>query len=151
MSRVRIVGDVHGHLDELRGLLVRGGVVDERWNWSGGDDVLVVLGDTVDRGRDGIGVLDLLMQLERQAPDAGGAAHTLIGNHEVQLLAAWRFGYTGRDMPGRTFRGDWQRWGGVPSDLERLEARHVAWLERLPALLLVGNDLLASAHWPRTR
>jgi hypothetical protein len=148
MSRARIVGDVHGHLDEFRGLLARGGLVDERSNWTGGDDVLVVLGDTVDRGRDGIGVLDLLMQLERQAQDAGGAAYTVIGNHEVQLLAAWRFGTTGRGTPGRTFRGDWHRWGGLLSDLEALEARHVAWLEHLPAMLLVGNDLLIHADSP---
>jgi hypothetical protein len=145
MPPLYVVGDVHGHLSALRRLLQHAALVDGRNRWTGGDSILVVLGDMVDRGEDGIGVLNLLMDLQREAVHSAGQVNVLLGNHEVQLLAARRFGDTLRHDSQNSFRGDWHRFGGLLGDLDRVEPAHEAWLERLPTMLRVGDDLLVHA------
>jgi hypothetical protein len=86
VRRVVAFGDVHGAFDPLVSLLRAQGVVDESLRWSGGDTHLVSLGDLVDRGPDSRKVLDLLMRLEGEAKEAGGAVHVLLGNHEVMNI-----------------------------------------------------------------
>jgi hypothetical protein len=90
-------------------------------------------------------VVNLLMQLQREAVESAGQVNAVLGNHEVQLLAARRFGDTRRRDSQNTFHGDWHRFGGLLIDLERLEPVHVAWLERLPTMLRIGDDLLVHA------
>ena len=85
--RVVAFADVHGAYDELVALLGSLGIVDRSLRWSGADTQLVSLGDLVDRGPDSRRVLDLLMRLEGEARDAGGAVHVLLGNHEVMNIA----------------------------------------------------------------
>jgi hypothetical protein len=46
----------------------------------------VQLGDVLDRGNDSRKALDLLRQLEREAPMAGGKVHPLLGNHELMRM-----------------------------------------------------------------
>ena len=44
----------------------------EEGAWSGGRASLWLLRDYVDRGPDGVGVIELIMRLQEQAADAGG-------------------------------------------------------------------------------
>lgn len=81
--RVVAVGDVHGDAAAFASILQRAGLVDAGRRWTGGRGVLVQTGDYLDRGPDVPAVVDLLMQLEKQARDAGGRAHVLMGNHEA--------------------------------------------------------------------
>jgi len=69
MSSLFVVSDVHGYLDDFRSSLAGAGLVDEAGAWTGGDAQLWVLGDLLDRGPDGIGVVDFVMGLQKQAPD----------------------------------------------------------------------------------
>jgi hypothetical protein len=48
--------------------------------------VLVQTGDVTDRGAGTRAALDLLMSLEKQAANAGGRVHALLGNHEVMNI-----------------------------------------------------------------
>ena len=82
-TRVVAVGDVHGAYDEFTAILQSVGLIDSRRMWTGGAATLVQTGDVVDRGAKQRECLDLLMDLQRQAPLAGGKVIPLIGNHEV--------------------------------------------------------------------
>jgi hypothetical protein len=84
--RVVAVGDIHGHFDGFVAILREAGLIDARLRWTGGRAILVQTGDYTDRG-DGVrAVLELLMDLERQAARAGGRVITLLGNHEVMNM-----------------------------------------------------------------
>jgi calcineurin-like phosphoesterase family protein len=132
MAHLFVVSDVHGHLDDLRRGLRKAGLLDDSAGWCGGDSALWVLGDLTDRGPDGIGVIDLLMALQRQAP---GRVHVLMGNHEALTLGFKLF-------PGSRFADVWQINGGLHSDQDALSSTHIEWLRTLPVLGLVGDYLL---------
>jgi len=136
------VGDVHGHRDVLVTLLRDAGLVDERERWSGGHARVWLVGDLFDRGPDGIGALELVRRLERES---GGALRCLLGNHEVMILAARRFGRVETSFDGYTFLDVWKLNGGVDADLAALTDEHVDWIERLPPLARAADRLLLHA------
>lgn len=82
-ARIVAVGDVHGAYDEFTALLRSVGLIDSRLAWAGGTTAFVQTGDVVDRGVKQRECLDLLMALQRQAPQDGGEVIPLVGNHEV--------------------------------------------------------------------
>ncbi len=86
VDRVVAVGDIHGAYDELTGLLLQSGVIDDSGHWAGGTTHLVSLGDLVDRGARSRDVIELLMRLQKEAAAAGGAVHVLLGNHEAMQM-----------------------------------------------------------------
>ncbi|HLK51496.1 MAG TPA: metallophosphoesterase [Bryobacteraceae bacterium] len=86
VQRVVAVGDVHGDYHQFVDVLQAAGVIDRKNKWVGGKTHLVQTGDVLDRGPDSRKVMDLLMELEIQAPKAGGAVHALIGNHEAMNI-----------------------------------------------------------------
>ncbi|MFF2352023.1 metallophosphoesterase [Kitasatospora sp. NPDC058115] len=139
-----VVGDVHGYLDELRAELRHQGIIDADGHWSAGRARIWFLGDFTDRGPDGIGVIDLVMQLAAEAAAAGGYCRALMGNHELLFLGAAKYG----DEPVQSTAGTasflaaWRLNGGQQSDLERLEGHHISWLSRLPAIALEDGHLL---------
>ena len=83
VARVVAVGDVHGDYNGFVQVLRSAGVIDQKDHWAGGKTHLVQTGDVPDRGPDTRKVMDLLMQLEKEADKAGGHVHALIGNHEA--------------------------------------------------------------------
>lgn len=139
-----VVGDVHGHRGELVAELRAGGILDDEENWAAGDAHVWFLGDFVDRGPDGIGAIDLVMRLQRQADDAGGKVQTLLGNHEILLLGMYYYGET--DVPAeggpRNFARSWMLNGGQLSDQDSLTDEHLAWLSSRPAVARVADHLL---------
>ena len=103
------------------------------------------MGDLVDGGPDSIGVLDLVLWLQKEAQAAGGRLIALLGNHDVLLVAARRFPHHVTGHEGRTLLDDWRDNGGRDPDLDRLTAEHVAWLTRLPAMAQAEDTLLVHA------
>ncbi len=71
--RTLVIGDIHGCSQALRTLL---NAVQP-----GPEDVLITLGDYVDRGPDSKGVIDLLLDLEKRTQ-----LKPIIGNHEILFL-----------------------------------------------------------------
>jgi hypothetical protein len=86
VQRIVAVGDIHGDYAQLVAVLRSAGVVNDRNKWSGGKTHLVQMGDVIDRGPDSRKVIDLLMDLEKQASRSGGYVHCLIGNHEAMNI-----------------------------------------------------------------
>jgi len=139
-----VVGDVHGHRDELVDALHAEGLVDPEGAWSGGENHLWFLGDFVDRGPDGVGAIDLVIQLQKQAADAGGQVETLLGNHEILALGMYHFGDepVPSDFGPRSFARSWEINGGLLSDQDRLTPEHIEWLTARPLATLAADHLL---------
>ncbi|KAF0892746.1 hypothetical protein E2562_017709 [Oryza meyeriana var. granulata] len=84
--RIVAVGDLHGDLYQTRAALVMAGVLSSESDghvWTGGQTVLVQVGDILDRGEDEIAILSLLSSLNMQAKSQGGAVFQVNGNHET--------------------------------------------------------------------
>ncbi|MGW8768900.1 metallophosphoesterase [Streptomyces sp. NPDC055815] len=153
-----VVGDVHGYLDELIAALRAQGLIDENGSWSAGNARLWFLGDFTDRGPDGIGVIDLVMRLSAEAAAAGGYCKALMGNHELLLIGAKRFGDTPVNSGAgtATFQAAWLLNGGQKHDMDRLQDVHLQWMSRLDAVvreddhLLVHSDTTAYLEYGQT-
>lgn len=78
MERTWAIPDIHGCLETLKLLIFQQIVADKK-------DHLVFLGDYIDRGPDGKGVLDFIMELEGN----GYQITALAGNHESVCLKAY--------------------------------------------------------------
>jgi len=85
-ARVVAFADVHGAFEDWTAMLRELDVIDQNLDWSGGHTQLVSLGDLIDRGAGSRAVVELLMKLDGQAAEAGGAVHLVLGNHEVMVM-----------------------------------------------------------------
>ena len=123
------ISDVHGGYDRMVALFAKHHLIDGipdapgAIRWSGGDAVLVVTGDMIDKGAQSLEVLDALMTLEQSAADQGGRIVVTVGNHEAEFFVdptnskATAFDdelTTGHVMPmavadGSDSRGKWLR------------------------------------------
>jgi hypothetical protein len=142
---VYVFGDVHGFYDKLTARLIEAELIDDAHHWIGDDAVLWFIGDFTDRGPHGIEVIDLVMRLQAEARSAGGAVNSLLGNHDLSLLAAYHFGETRTTGPGGNFLTDWKRVGGQMNDLDNLTPAHIHWLNSLPPMARVEGRLFAHA------
>jgi hypothetical protein len=102
---VAVIGDVGGHLAELRRELVRLGA-DERTGELPADLTVVQVGDLVHRGPDSAGVVRLV---DRHLRGRAGQWIQLVGNHEAQYLTAPAFAWPERldDASADTVRAWW--------------------------------------------
>ncbi|HET6878592.1 MAG TPA: metallophosphoesterase family protein [Pirellulales bacterium] len=112
--RVLAIGDIHGSFEALLALAGAVRLTD--------DDLLITLGDYVDRGPDSAGVLDWLIERGKR-----GKLVPLLGNHERMMLDA------GSDYVAREY---WLSFGG--------EATLASYLRRGGAGDL---DEVPEAHW----
>lgn len=91
-AEVYAVSDPHGGYDRLVALLAGAHLLaavppqPSSPTWSAGAATLVVVGDLIDKGPQGLEVIDLFMALEPQAAAAGGRVVVLLGNHEAEML-----------------------------------------------------------------
>lgn len=112
VERIVAIGDIHGAYDNFVAVLKNAKLVDDKLKWIGGKAHLVQNGDMVDRGPESRKVMELLMDLQDKAEDAGGRVHVLIGNHEamnvvgiLDLVSPEEFdSYTDRDSDRRRDR-----------------------------------------------
>ncbi len=86
-SQVFVISDVHGMYDNLKTILQAGGVIDGNGNWIAGNSLLVITGDSIDKGAQSIEVISLWVRLQQQAQSFGGDLIHTLGNHEAEFLA----------------------------------------------------------------
>jgi len=107
------IGDIHGCLNALETLLALIRPVE--------DDVIVVLGDVVDRGPETRGTIDRILQLGTEC-----RLVTIMGNHEEMMLSA---------LEGGRWLESWLRHGGQSvldsygGDPAAVPAEHMAFLQ----------------------
>lgn len=70
-ERVVAIGDIHGDCRALARVLRLAGLMQDG-HWSGGSDVLVQIGDVLDRGDEELECMQLLALLKREASESGG-------------------------------------------------------------------------------
>lgn len=78
-GRLIAIGDIHGHSDALKALLI---AIEPQ-----PEDNFVFLGDYVDRGPDTKGVIDQIIELKTKTN-----VFCVLGNHEEMILAAYQGG-----------------------------------------------------------
>ncbi|MHC4612158.1 MAG: metallophosphoesterase [Planctomycetota bacterium] len=86
VPRILAVGDIHGEYEAARALLRASGVIDDETHWTFGNGHVVFNGDVFDRGDRVTESLWLIYRLDREAKQAGGRVHLVLGNHEVMVL-----------------------------------------------------------------
>lgn len=116
------IGDIHGSLDKLQGLVARCAQ-----HAAGRPMTWVFLGDYIDRGPQTRGVIDMLLTL--QARSEASSVVTLMGNHEAMLLAV---------LERRGAARHWHQQGGLATlssygvtTADELPGAHVDWLRAL--------------------
>lgn len=86
VSKIVALSDVHGQYDVTTTLLKNNKIIDAAENWAYGDGHFVIVGDIFDRGPNVTELLWLIYKLEKQAEQAGGKVHYLLGNHEFMVM-----------------------------------------------------------------
>lgn len=132
-ERLIAIGDIHGCRVALDALL------DEIA--PGPDDVVVTLGDYVDRGPDSRGVVDRLIELGKTTKLVG-----LMGNHEEMMLEVVRHGEP---------HHSWIRYGGVETldsygfdgDLDFLPAEHDRFFDSLGDYFVMDDFFFTHAAY----
>lgn len=153
--RVLAISDIHGNLPFLKGLLQTARVT--------GDDILVLVGDLIEKGPDSLGTLRFLMELsKRQTVYAlSGNCDSLVAEfaHGAQLPQSFYHHYLGvwgeRSLLLQMARAAGYA-GQAPHDLaemrRRLRARfpaELAWLSAMPTILVNEHYLFVHGGVPR--
>lgn len=82
-----VIADFHGRFDAFVSLLRHLDIIDESMGWNFKEGHVIQLGDMLSRGDQQTELLWLTYKLEKEAEDAGGGFHTILGNHETMHLA----------------------------------------------------------------
>jgi len=133
-GQIYVLGDIHGQLPKVARLLQGAGLIDKQGHWSGGTAQLWFTGDFFDRGPYGLDAVTFVIGLQREAGDAGGQVDAVLGNHDLLVLGASRF--------GGGFLKNHQRNGGRKEDLAGLTDVQRAWLVKRPAMVSEGQLLI---------
>ena len=138
--RVWAIGDIHGARDRLTVLLRAATIIDSGNHWQAGACTGISVGDYLNRGENGAGVMTLLRQWQSEAQQVGGELISLAGNHDILMIGVLA------ERQRAAFGELASRWllnGGRFLDLETLEHDHAtqAWLRDLPAMALVADTL----------
>jgi len=91
-----LIGDIHGHADELQQLLAKLGYVRSAGVFRHPDRKIIFLGDFIDRGPQIREVLEIVRSMVE-----AGAALAVMGNHELNALA---YHTADNESPGQYLR-----------------------------------------------
>ena len=135
-----IIGDIHGHYDELISLLKNLGYSLQKGIWKNGDRIPVFVGDYIDRGPK---ILESL-KLVRDLTESGNGI-ALMGNHEYNFICMHNY-----DSNGKPFRKrNEDNLKNIKDTLNALSNGndleiYLKWMEKLP--VIAYNDSLRVVH-----
>ena len=144
---VFFVGDIHGELHKIHPLLFSSGIVGgaiENPIWKGQNSIVVVMGDVIDKGPNSIDTIRYLMNLETQAPTAGGEVIVIAGNHEIGFLLD-----PGSDK-AKEFREEIKEKGlDLCNDVYSSKSEIGRWLRNRPAAVKINHLFASHTGFPR--
>jgi hypothetical protein len=140
-SVIYALGDLHGDPGAATRTLVAAGLITAgaEHAWTGGDAVLVVTGDVIDKGASGTPLIDLLTRLEGQARAAGGQVIVTLGNHEAEFVA------DPQSDKVDEFRAELTTLGLDPGDVAAGKSAYGAWLLNRPVAAVVDGWFFSHA------
>lgn len=142
-SQVLALSDVHGMYRNLNRLLNAAKVTNASGRWIAGRTLLIVVGDSIDKGPESLPILEMWMRLRAQAQANGGRLIVLLGNHEAEFLNQPKSRKAG------AFLEEIERAGMDPLELAAgKDKRGIGnFLRAMPLAARVGKVLFAHAGW----
>ncbi len=142
-SQVLAISDVHGMYPHLKTLLKSAHVINDAEKWDAGKSLMIVVGDSIDKGPASIKVIDLWMKLQSQASSSGGRLIVLLGNHEAEFLS------NPTAKKSAVFRGELIVQKVDPASLVNGSDKQGRgnFLLRLPIAARVGKYLFSHSGW----
>lgn len=142
-ERVFVIGDIHGCVYEVSNLIKH---LEEVENLSN-NDLLVFLGDYVDRGPNSKGVIDLMLEVQKKFPET----RFLKGNHEDMMLDF--LGLGGRLGDGFLYNGGVetiQSYGisvfATPEEMmTAIPNEHLEFLKNLESMVIIDDFVCVHA------
>lgn len=131
------VSDIEGNFKGLKMILSGNKIIDENFNWSFGDNHLVLVGDFFDRGLNVTECLWLIYKLENEAERQGGKVHFILGNHEMMnLKGQLKYLRNKYKENADTLELAYNEWYSINSELGRwLRTKNI--IEKIGTLLFV--------------
>ena len=139
-KRVLAISDVHGMYDQLLKLLVDGEIINANKKWIAQNTLLIIAGDSIDKGPQSLDVIDLWNSLSTEAKTHGGRVAYALGNHEAQLLADT----TGTGMNAE-FAKEVAARGYTYDQIVSPDSKYGSYLRSLPGFVSVGKWLFFHA------
>lgn len=138
-----IIGDIHGHYDELVSLLKNLGYSLQNGIWKNGDRIPVFVGDYIDRGPKIMETLKLVRDLTES-----GNGIALMGNHEYNFICMHNY-----DLNEKPFRKRSEsNLKSVNDTLIALQRgnnfdSYLKWMELLPVIAFNDSLRVVHAQW----
>ncbi|KAG1671773.1 hypothetical protein FOA52_000150 [Chlamydomonas sp. UWO 241] len=154
-ARVIAIGDLHGDWRKTVDSFRTAGVItiteDSEIVWSGGDAIVVQLGDVMDRGDHEIAIVKFLRDLDEQARLQGGAVYMLNGNHEsLNICGDFRYVTPGAFVESALYAGlseqdlrDWDLLARVRYAVYRPGGPMAVELSKNPTVLIINDTVFA--------
>jgi len=145
MVRKWVIPDIHGCAYTLQ-ILVENQIEPTK------DDLLIFLGDYIDRGPDSKGVIDFIMGLEEQ----GFNVKVLLGNHEDYCIKAYDIDRKKSTLFGIRFKSpeqrEWERRGGKETlksfkaqSPREIPEKYIDWMRKLEYYIEVDDFIISHA------
>ncbi len=145
MAKKWVIPDIHGCAYTLQ-ILVENQIEPSK------DDMLIFLGDYIDRGPDSKGVIDYIMGLETQ----GYHVKALLGNHEDYCIQAWEVDRKKSSLLGIRLRSpeqrEWEKRGGketlksfAAKSPRNIPEKYIDWMRKLDYYFEVDDFIISHA------
>ena len=138
-NKMLIISDIEGNFKGFKSILLGNQIIDNKFNWTFGNNHVVLVGDFFDRGLNVTECLWLIYKLEKEAEQQGGKVHFIIGNHEMMNLKG-QLKYV-RDKyheNADTLKLDYEKWYTDRSELGK-------WLRTKNGVEKIGDYLFVHA------
>lgn len=143
-EKLLAISDLEGNYAHAVKFLQTHGVIDDDGHWIWGKGHLVFVGDIVDRGSAVTETLWMIRRLEKEAQDAGGQVHYVLGNHEAMVMAGdLRYVHLKYHFAA-------QQYGVTYDDLHGANSEIGRWLRSKNAVVRVGDFLFVHGGYSPT-